>query len=333
MATLLSALNPTLMDVARRLDPNGKVAMIVELLSQNNGILADMVIKEANNGTNHVSTVRTGIPSATWRKLYGYTQPAKSTTKQVQDTIGMLEARSQIDKKLAALNGNEAAWRLSEERPFLEGLNQQVAHTLFYGDTSIYPERFMGLSPRFNAASTTKTLSGYNVVKAGGASAGEHTSMWFVVWGENTMHGIYPKGSQAGVSVEDLGSQELTDSNGGRMTVLETKFQWDLGLTVRDWRSIVRICNINATMLKSNTTPADLFQQMTKAYHLQKGRNLGRAVIYCNSTVLTALDVQAQAKTNLMLTYKDIAGEPILTYRGIPIRECEQLLDTEGTIS
>jgi len=333
MATL-SALNPTLMDVARRSDPDGKISMIAELLTQNNDILQDMTWREANNGTNHITTVRTGIPSATWRKLYGYTQPGKSTTKQVQDTIGMLEARSQIDEKVAMLNGNEAAWRLSEERPFLEGMNQQIASSLFYGDTAVYPERFMGLSPRFNVYSATATLSGNHVIKAGGATAGENTSMWFVVWGDNTMHGIYPKGSVAGISVKDLGAQELTDSSGGRLTVLETKYQWDCGLSVRDWRSIVRIANLNSVLLASNGSGvADLFKHMTSAYNLQDGRNLGKAAIYCNRSVLTALDVQAQAKTNLMLTYADIAGQPILTYRGIPIRRCDQLLNTEGVIA
>jgi len=328
----LSTLNPTLMDVARRTDPDGKIATIIELLNETNDILADATFIECNNGTTHVTTVRTGIPNGTWRKLYGFVQPSKSTSKQVQDGVGMLEARSQIDEKLYELNGNSKEWRLSEERPFFEGLNQDVAEAMFYGDTDVHPERFMGLAPRFNSYQTTdKALSSYNVIHGGG-TGDDNTSVWFVVWGPNTMHGTYPKGSKAGLNMKDLGSQEISDSSGGRATMVESKFSWDVGLSVRDWRSIVRIANLDVSNLQSGSGAADLFKLFTRAYHRQKGRKLGRAAIYCNGTVMEALDVQAQAKTNLYLTYKDIAGQQILTYRGIPIRECEAILDTEALV-
>lgn len=329
----LSTLNPTLMDVARRTDPNGKIATIVELLNETNGILEDMTAIECNSGSTHVTTVRTGIPNGTWRKLYGFVQPTKSTSKQVTDGVGMLEARSQIDNKLYELNGNSKDWRMSEEHPFMEGLNQDISETLFYGDTDVNPERFMGLAPRFNSYQTTdKTKSSFNVIHGGGSDATDNTSIWFVVWSQNTMHILYPKGSKAGLTMEDLGKQEISDSSGGRMTVVESKWSWDIGLTVRNWKSIVRICNIDVSALVANSSAADLLSLMTKAYHKQKGRNLGRAAIYCNATVLTALDLQVQAKTNLVLTYADVEGKKVLTYRGIPIRECEQILDTEAVV-
>lgn len=331
----LSTLNPTLMDVARRTDPDGKIATIVELLNENNGVLDDMTFIECNDGTNHQTTIRTGLPSGTWRKLYQGVQPQKSTSKQVKDSCGMLEARSQIDEKLSKLNGNSEEWRLSEERPFFEGLNQDIATSLFYGDTDTNPERFMGLAPRFNAhgigADEDKMQSGFNVLDGGGAGA-DNTSVWFTVWGPNTMHGIYPKGFKAGLEHMNLGAQEVDDGSGGRYTVLESKFQWDVGLCVRDWRSVVRVANLDVSALNDNVGAQNLLDIFTIAYHRQKGRNLGRAVIYCNATVLTALDRQVQEKTNLNLTYQDFAGKPVLMYRGIPIRECEAILDTEAKV-
>ncbi len=324
-------LNPTLMDVARRTDPNGRIATIVEILNETNGILDDMTFIECNDGSSHMTTTRSGIPNGTWRKLYGGVQPQKSTTAQTKDSCGMLEARSLIDKKLADLNGNNNEWRLSEERPFMEGLNQDVAETLFYGDTDVNPERFMGLAARFNShQEADKTTSSYNVIDGEGAG-GDNTSIWFVVWGPNTMHGIYPKGFKAGLQHNNKGEQEITAEGGGRYTALESQFQWDIGLAVRDWRSVVRIANIDTSDLKDGSG-VDLLPLLTKAYHRQKGRMLGRAVIYCNSTVLTALDLEVQRKTNMNLTYADYDGKKILTYRGIPIRECEALLDTEATV-
>lgn len=329
--------NPTLMDVARRTDPDGKIAKIVEILNETNEIVGDVTFIECNDGTNHITTVRTGIPEGTWRKLYQGVPTGKSTTKQVKDACGMLEARSAIDKKLYDLNGQSKEWRLSEERPFMEGLNQQVATTLIYGDTDQNPERFMGLSPRFNAfqspGSTDRKKSSYNVVDGGGTDANDNTSIWFVAWGPNTVHGLYPKGTKAGLQHNDKGEQELTDEDGNRYTALESQFQWDLGLSVRDWRSVVRVANLDVSKLEENSGAADLFDILTIAYNRQKMRKMGRPVIYCNVTVLTALDRQAQKKSSLHIGYKDIDGHQILTYRGIPIRECEAILDTEAKVN
>lgn len=124
----------TLADWAKRTDPNGKVDKIVELLSQTNEILTDMMFVEGNLPTGHRTTVRSGLPSATWRLLNYGVQPSKSTTVQVTDSCGMLETYAEVDKSLADLNGNTAEFRLSEDRAFIEGMNQQMAQTLFYGD-------------------------------------------------------------------------------------------------------------------------------------------------------------------------------------------------------
>ena len=56
---------------------------------------------------------------------------------QVRDGTGMLETYAEVDKSLVKLNGNEAAFRLSEDRAFIEGMNQTMAQTLFYSDTLI----------------------------------------------------------------------------------------------------------------------------------------------------------------------------------------------------
>ena len=149
MATL-SSIHPTLLDVTKRLDPDGKIDTVAEILTQTNEVLSDMVWLEGNLPTGHRTTVRTGLPTPTWRKLYGGVQPTKSTTAQVTDSCGMLEAYAEVDKALADLNGNSAAFRLSEDRAHIEGMNQEFTSTLFYGNESSEPEAFTGFAPRFN---------------------------------------------------------------------------------------------------------------------------------------------------------------------------------------
>ena len=113
MATLSTG-QLTLADYAKRLSPDGKIDPIAELLSQQNDILEDIVWKEANQPTSHVVTVRTGLPSVYWRQYNAGVPSSKSTTAQITEPCAMLEARSHIDAKLLTLNGNSAAFRLSE---------------------------------------------------------------------------------------------------------------------------------------------------------------------------------------------------------------------------
>ena len=92
LGATLSTAALTLLDWAKRLDPTGKVARVVEMLEQTNEILQDMLWMEGNLPTGHRTTVRTGLPSVAWRLLNGGVTPSKSTTAQIDEQCGMLEA-------------------------------------------------------------------------------------------------------------------------------------------------------------------------------------------------------------------------------------------------
>lgn len=47
---------------------------------------------------------------------------------------------------LVMLNGNTAEFRMSEDELHLEGMSNTMAQTIFYGYTSVHPDRF-GLVP------------------------------------------------------------------------------------------------------------------------------------------------------------------------------------------
>lgn len=328
---------PTLLDWARRLDPKGKIDTVVNLLAETNQILEDMVWIEGNLPTGHQTTVATGIPEPTWRALYQGVKPTKGTTKQVVDTCGMLEARPQIDVDLARLNGNSAEWRLSEERLHIEGMNQEMAKTLFYGDTRDEPEKFMGLAPRFCDPNAD---NGGQIIDGGGAATGSNlTSIWVVVWGPNTVHGIFPKGSKAGMQITDNGKQTVTDLvNGGRYDVLESHYKWDCGLSVRDWRYVVRIANIDVNSLStfgasSGDTSPNLIRLLIQAVETIPEVNLGKPVIYCNRIIRTWLRIMVNEKSNVYLSLDEYGGKKILTFDGIPIRRCDKILTTESHIN
>jgi len=327
----LSTTNPTLADFASRMKPDGSIdPMIIEILSETNEILDDMTVIEANGYTEHKTTIRSGLPTGTWRKLNYGVQPEKSKTVPVKDSMGMLETYAEVDKALADLNDNKAAWRLSEDRAFIEGLNQTMAKTIFYGDSSQDPEKFMGLAPRYSSLSAENKD---NILTAGGAGS-DNTSIWLATWSPNTLHSIYPKGSQAGLSSRDLGEQTLFDADGGRYQGYRTHYKWDLGLTLRDWRYAVRIANVDVSDLtKDASAGADLIDLLTQALEIIPNQNMGRTVFYCNRTIRSFLRRQITNHKNVNLTLETVAGKKVLMFDGVPVRRTDALLNTEAAVS
>ena len=327
----LSAIHPTLLDVTKRLDPDGKIDTIAELLAQTNEILDDMVWVEGNLPTGHRTTIRTGLPTPTWRKLYGGVQPTKSTTAQVTDACGMLEAYAEVDKALADLNGNSAAFRLSEDRAHIEGMNQTFASTLFYGNEGTQPEAFTGFAPRFNDQAA---LNGENILTSAATPDNtDNTSIWLIVWGANTVHGIYPKASKAGLAMEDKGqvTVESIDGVGGRMEAYRTHYRWDCGLSVRDWRYVVRINIDQEDLVKNAQSGPDLIDLMTQACEQIPSLSMGRPAFYMNRTVRSFLRRQIMNKVaNSTLTMDEVAGKKVVMFDGIPVRRCDSILSNEA---
>jgi len=329
----LATTNPTLLDLAMALDPNNQIARIIEILNKTNEVLDDFVAIEGNLLTGHQSTIRTGIPAPTWRKLYGGVQPTKSTSVKITDSCGMLENYAEVDQALADLNGNTAAFRLSENLPILEGFNQEVCDSLFYANEDTEPEAFTGLAPRFNLKSAE---NGDHIID-GGSNDTDNTSIWLVVWGENTVHGIYPKGSTAGLKMTDKGlvTIENADGSGGRMEAYRTHYRWDLGLTVRDWRYVVRIANIEVSDLtKGAATGADLTDLMAQALETVQSLTMGRPAFYCNRTIKSFLRRQIVAKVAAStLTMDQVAGKHVMTFDGVPVRRCDSLHNAEALVA
>lgn len=327
----LSTANPTLLDLAKVLDPDGSIADIVEILNETNEVLADMTFVEGNLPTGNRTTIRTGIPLPTWRKLYGGVTPNKSTNVQVTDTCGMLEAYGEVDKALADLNGNSMAFRASEDRAHIEGIAETLAGTIFYGNESTQPEAFTGLAPRFSSLTAE---SGDNIIDAAGTGS-DNSSIWLVVWGPRTVHGIIPKGSKAGLQARDLGETTIQNSDGSKFQAYLTHYRQDAGLTVRDWRYVARVANIDISDLQSTEANQKLLiTYMIQAIERIPSLGAGRPVFYMNRTVRELLRLGVIAKiAPATLSFENFAGKQVMTFDGIPVRRVDQLLKTEDQVT
>lgn len=331
MATLGNTF-PGLIDVYKLQDGSGNFVPVIEMLTEMNPILQDAIAVECNKGTSHLHTVRAGLPDVSWGKLYQGIPNSKGSTTQVEDTTGFVEGLSTVDQRLLKLSGNKGAVRMSEATSYLEAMNQEVANKIFYGNSASDPEQFMGLAPRFNDLGAS---NGNQIIDAGGTGS-DNASIWFVGWGDNQCQLLYPKGTMAGVEREDMGPQRVTDGSGNAYYVEEEKFTWHVGLSVKDWRYVARVANIDVSNMQAGSVK--LYDFMRKAYYKLQQRRIpgGSLAIYCNRDVLEALDALATnagaADNFVRLTRKDVEGEEVLMYRGIPIRETDALLNTEARV-
>lgn len=340
MATLTSG-QLTLADWAKRLDPEGQIPKIGEILSQTNEILEDAVFMQGNLPTGHRSIIRTGLPTVYWRSINQGVPRSKSTTATVDDSVGMLEAYAAVDRDLAELNGNTAAFRLSEDVAFLEAMNQTQAQTLIYGNPTTDPRQYLGLAGRYGTISGAGNAA--NILDAGG-TASANTSIWLVGWGENTVFCPFPKGSKAGLVSEDDGILTIYDANNNPFKAYQSHYQWKNGLVVKDWRYVVRVCNVDtATFAAMSGTQAptavatSVIHMMARAMDRIPNYGSVRPAFYMNRSTFSLLRRVALEKTYYSLSIEnglDQFGRPSrwLSFEGIPLRKVDQILNTETRV-
>jgi hypothetical protein len=322
----------SLADLRKQQNKNDEVADIIEIMAQQNDMIADAPTFECNEGNSHLTTMRAGLPEPTWRKLYQGVQPTKGTTTQVRDATGFMEDWSEIDAKLVEKAKNPAKFRMNEGKSHIMGIAHQLAEVMLYGDTATDPEKFTGLAARYSDLSAD---NGNQIVDAGGVGS-DNTSIFFVTWGEQTCHLLYPEGSQLGMTRKDLGVDTKETSSGGLYEVYREKFGMDVGMSVRDWRAIVRIANVDVSNLTGDASAgADLINLMIDGYYQldNPGMANGNLVIYCSRTIAKFLHKQAMNKTNVELSLEEYAGRKIPMFLGHPIRRMDAILETEAQVT
>jgi hypothetical protein len=325
MATSLPNYYLTLADLVKRVNPDGALPRIVELLNQTNEILQDMPFVAGNLSTGHRSTVRTGLPSVVWTKLYKGVASSKSETMQVDDTCGRAESRSEIDVRLVELTEAQGGFIANEQVPFFEAFNQTMAGGFFYFDTALDPTRFLGLAARYPTSATA------NVLSAGGTGS-QLTSVWLIGWGPNTVHGITPKNVPGGLRHEYRGVEKCFDASGAPYYAHVNTYEWNIGICVRDWRYIVRLANVNMASNPANGVfSLNMLVEMLgtlPSWRLTEGK----LAFYMHKNLWTQLMILAMNKSNAALGWEDVMGHKVLSFWGIPIRQVDQLLLTETAI-
>jgi hypothetical protein len=324
--TLSATAQLTLVELAKRKDPSGNLAVIAEVLNKDNEILTDAPWLEANDTFSHMITRRAYLPTGSYRKLNAGVALEASRTINVSETIALLETFSQCDAAIADAAPSPTAFRMGEATAFLEGLSQTLATGVIYGNSHTTPEQFTGLAPRLN------DLDLNNVINAGG-SGSDTTSVFIAAWGDQKCFLVYPKGSpNYGIAHQDLGLKEVdvstTAGTHSLMMAYRDHFIVKVGMAVKDNRYIGRIANIEVTGTSNIFDPDDLITLLNEMP--QRGAG---AVIYCNTDIFTQMDIQAMDKSNVLYSVDTAFGVPVVKFRGFPVRKVQAITSTETVVA
>jgi len=331
--TTLTGSYTTLLDLVKLQQLDGKIATITEILSRACPMMEDMHFQEGNLENGNRTTMRTSLPSGTW---VGYNQgwgTGKGTVSTFDDMAKMCKLRSVLDCELAEYGGNMAANRAAVDFPAAMGLTQQLETAILYSNSGTTPDAPLGLTPRYNL---TTGATGNNIVNCSGTGATDLTSIWIITWGPQTVFGFYPRGSQLGLKVEDMGKIQVTDQGNVATAAAYwaycTEFTWKVGLAVADWRYATRICNIDqAALVDDAASGVDLYDKMITAWYKRPASALGdfgRTFVYCTPTIAEYLHKQALSRAFGGLTPDTVAGAPVTRFMGAPIRISDRIKPT-----
>lgn len=324
--------NPTLLDVAKTIGPDGRLARIVNLMKQRSPMVEDAVWMEGNLPTGERVTSMVGLPTPTWNRVNKGVATGKHRDAQYDEACGLLEAASEVDARLQKIYGAAFAnYRAKMDMAHQLSMVQELETALLYHSTAITPERINGLAPRYDA--TTAESGGAQIIKSDAAASGsDQTSAWYIKWSEDATHCIYPQGSQGGMESKDMGLVELEDATGAKYAGFKTYHSWMPGLVVRDYRQNVRVCNIDTSALSASGT--NIVEALVRGYHQIQNPEGGRLRLYMNRTLATFLHLQARKEgINNPAVVTSIEGKPVLTFLGVPVRITDAITITEAVVS
>ena len=327
-------------------DAGARFVLPTRVLDRMTPLVRMLPLKPSNNILSNIAVRTDSLPVASTRRWNEGIKATASKNVPLNDPIALFEDYSEVDKDLWEIQNEPNAWRADQDMNHVEGLFQLMESQLLYGSLANNAGGFNGLATRFN--NLTSVPNGDSTWKpnvwAGGATTGSCTSAWMIEFGEDTVYGIYPPNSAAGLSVRDLGeyTKQVADgststSNTYKYQVLGTMLKWFMGIQIADERCVQRIANITPTILSSNNFDENIF--IAAKNQLPRAGEAPGTVILVNRDLKTQIDIRAVSqKINTYFTppsngTMDVFGKAVTRFQNIPIYTAEKILSTESAVT
>lgn len=316
---------------------------IVELFTEENPILDDISIIEANDGTTNRTTIRTGIPEPTWTAYYSGVKPAKGTKTQVKDVAGRMKSMLEIDAQLYEDTPDKDQLLKDELYGLTEGMTQAMADCLIYGKIANEPRAFNGLYNFYKTAGAdlakydSKDSAHYVFSGDKNPTKGKaYRSLLLMGWSPSTITTFYPKGHKsAGLQRSELRTVDTNDADGGVYQVKRQDLSWELGLSVRDYRYGGRIANIDNETLLSTNTDIDYVEMIHRLVSRVKNSQRVNRAFYMANDLWEKVQVLFYRKTmGNAVAYQDVMQRfKTPTLLGIPVRITDAMEVNEDAVT
>jgi len=315
---------------------------IVEIMLEQNPMLEDMVIVEANDGTSNKTTIRTGLPDVAWTAFYEGVQGSKGSVKQIRNTAGRIQTKIEIASDLWDQAPDKSALLLDEVAQHSQAMMNEVQDCLIYGKIATEPKKFNGLvnfySQLGGVTSTDDKVAKHYVFDAKSSSQTSTAalrSIFLVGWSQKSIRCFYPKGTSGGLKKGEFKMRvDAVDSvNGGTYEVNRQYLEWQLGLDVRDYRYAGRLANIQSDEM-FDTSGVPNYWELLRRLTTRVRSDGVRQVFYMDKLTWEAVCVWADRKTSAnAVQFGDLnAGIPHKLF-GITVRECDALNTNETEVT
>ena len=336
-----------IVSVYSSLDAGAKFVLPTRVLDRMTPLVKMIPMVSSNNILSNIAVRTDSLPIASTRRWNEGIKATASKNAPLNDPIALFEDYSEVDFDLWEIQNNPEMWRAQQDMNHIEGLFQLMESTLLYGSLATNPGSFNGLSTRFNNLESYPNgdTSWKPNVWPGGLATGPATSAWMIEFGDDTIYGIYPPNTPAGLSFRDLGeiTKELSSGTGSVGTnymyqVLRTMLRWYLGIQIADERCVQRIANINPIGFSGPSGfDENIFIQAKN--QLPRFGEASGTVILVNRDLKTQIDIRAVSqKINTYFTppgdnSMDVFGKAVTKFQNIPIYVAEKISSLETIVT
>ena len=302
---------------------NNELIGVMEVINEVNPIVEDAPVTQATDMVSHRGARRTALPQPIWVKIGNGWTTGFARQQPFTEGLGTLKLREQINKDLLRIQPDPEGYVTQQERAFQEGFAQEVANTLFYGSSITAPEEFDGLHVRYGSIVADSV---YN----NGETTGNVTSAWLIQWYPGECALLRPRFDPAvGLTREPMPDQLLAGDDANLAWFKVVEWAWNIGLLVGDGRRVKRVCNINPDWNDAQCLSSSV---LIEAMNDFKDKNTP-IVMYCPTSVVTTLDIDANLKGNVTWSSDNVWGVPTRYFRGMPVRVCDAILETESVLT
>lgn len=329
-----------------KLVQDGKFVPWAETLTENNPFLFDLAIIPATGILSDQGSRETSLPTPQIINVGAGHSSSTVRWDTFKENISIFVDRADIPKHVLDLQPDKIAFRAKVEDRHMEGFGQGVTNHMFYGTSVATPEKFDGLDVRYNVPDSTdptnpSSSSADAFVFDAGGTGDDTMSVWLVQHGLEKIKGITPiNDPMMGIEKKDSGLvyQKTNTSYAGpdsastvnkERQTWRTEFEWKIGMSVVDMRSVARIRNIETGL--SSLDPGFLQLIFQAEDEVFKGSE--QIFAYIPKRMLTLLHIMAEAKQNVVYDTNNIYGIPLFRIGNILLRPEDALSITETAVA